>query len=99
MDTNRPKWNFDRLLFLLPIFIICGFFVHVWWSNAPATKLAIGLTISAVIFVATFGALLTKEIGAKGFWIVKKQDKPGLFWTEFAVQLLLGIAVLAYAFI
>ena len=99
MNSKKQKLNVDRILYLLPILIICGFFIHVWWSNAPATKLAIGLTLSSVVFVATFGSLLTKEIGARGFWIVKKQEKPGLFWSEFAAQLLLALFILVYAFI
>ena len=99
METNQPKRNLERILFLVPILIICGFFIHMWWSNAPATKLSIGLTISAVIFVATFGSLLTKEIGARGFWIVKKHEKPGLFWAEFVIQFFIGLLILIYAFI
>ncbi len=86
-------------MYLLPILIICAFFIHTWWTNAPPTKQSIGLTISSVVFVATFGSLLTKEIGARGFWIVKKQEKPGLFWAEFVVQVLIGLSLLAYAFI
>ena len=99
MPPERSKQLIDRIMYLLPILIIGAFFINIWWTNAPPTKAAIGLTISSVVFVATFGSMLTREIGARGFWIVKKQEKPGLFWAEFVAQLLIGLFVLIYAFI
>jgi len=95
--TEKFNRAIDKTLYLLPIAIIAAFFIHTWWTNTSPTKTAVGLTFSAIVFVATFGALLTREIGARGIWIVKKDEKPGLFWTEFVAQLLLGLFVLGYA--
>jgi hypothetical protein len=97
--TDKMNRAIDKTLYLLPFAIIAAFFIHTWWTNASPTKAAVGITFSAIVFVATFGALLTKEIGARGFWIVKKEEKPGLFWAEFVAQLVVGLLVLVYAFI
>ena len=97
--TNNSKQAVDRILFLIPIAIIGAFFIHTWWTNAPPTKLAAGLTISSIVLFSTFTSLLTKEIGVKGFWIVAKQEKPVLYWVEFVVQLLLGILILMFSFL
>ena len=97
--SDKSKQLIDKILYLLPIAIIAAFFINTWWTNAAPTKLAVGLTFAGLVLVATFSALYTKEIGARGFWLVSKAEKPGLFWFEFVVQLLIAVAVLAYAMI
>lgn len=98
MDNNRSKRIIERMWYIVPIAIVFGFFVHVWWSNAPPTQAAIGLTLALIVLITTFGALVTKEIGARGFWIIKKQEKPTLFWIEFVIQIFLGLFFLTYVF-
>lgn len=89
------KQTVERLLFLLPILIICVFFIYVFGTNKPPTRPATGATIFAIIFISTLSSLVTKEIGLKGFWAIKKQEKPALFWLEFVLQLILALAILA----
>ncbi len=95
-NTNRAL---DRIMYLLPITIIAAFFIHTWWTNAAPTKAAVGLTLAAIVLVATFGSLYTREIGARGFWIVKREERPKLFWAEFVGQLLLALFILVYVFL
>jgi hypothetical protein len=95
-STNKLKVG--KILYFLPIVVLLFYVVIVITSKNLPTKKVTGSFLSSAIFISTFSSLITGEVGIRGYGIVKRSERPSLYWLVFVFQCLLGTAALIFAF-
>jgi hypothetical protein len=91
------KHKIGNCLYFLPIVLIFACILYVLLAkDLPSKRLTFGV-VSLLVFLSTLSSLFTDDIGVRGFGAVKKSERPGTYWTQFAMQCLLVVVCFVLA--
>jgi hypothetical protein len=93
-NTTKQKIGNALYIFSIAMIFIIICLIPTKWS--PSYNI-IYLIISAAAFINTTSSLLTDDIGIRGYGIVNRVEKPGLFWFAFILQTFFAVALLLIA--
>lgn len=78
--------------FVIPLIILVGYVSIVLVSDKLPAKKTSFVVFSIVIFSMICGALISGEAGIRGYGIVKKNERPSLYWAQVGVLFLIAVS-------
>lgn len=81
------------------LFALLGIYLVIVFTSEelPSKKVTFSF-ISAAMIISTFNALLSQEVGIRGYGVVKKSERPGLYWFQVVFLGIAGVACIILGF-
>jgi len=83
--------------YVIPLITLSGYMLLVLVSDKLPSKYDSFLAFSVVLFSIICGALMTGEIGIRGYGVVNKIKRPNLYWTQVGILFLFAAIFTTFA--